>query len=423
MPFRHGSVSYARFAVVGGPTQVDQDLVDALAAGQLTPAPVGAVELETGWVAGRHVLDTDFERESIVFGDTLVFGLRIDTNRVPADLRRAYRALAEQARRAESVTGAISKVERRDAKEEAEERCRAELSSGRHRKSKLVPVVWDVARKVLLAPAFGDAPRNALEDLFRATIDGATLEPRSAGGLAGAILGARGRSRDYEDVRPSPFTNPPAGASGDEGRAVSVPAVPWSWAGPEPKDFLGNEFLLWLWFHTLNGAATIDTHAGPVAVVFDRLLETQCAWDVTGAQSLRADGPTRLPEAMKALSIGKWPRKAGLLVAAGGEHWEFSFQADRFNITSAKLPKPDEPISDEREMVEYRLASLESLDRTMVSLFTMFLDLRMSEAWMSTRASITGWIRGDASSSSAPAPAPAPEIVTTIAGNAVPEPV
>ena len=62
----------------------------------------------------------------------------------------------------------------------------------------------------------------------------------TAGSLALRLLEPHGRRRDYEDLRPTRFVTGPEGES-------QFPEYPWVAKGPEPKDFLGNEFLLWLW--------------------------------------------------------------------------------------------------------------------------------------------------------------------------------
>jgi hypothetical protein len=327
----------------------------------------------------------------VAFGETLLLGLRIDTNRLPAEIRRAYRAMAESARAAASETGLVSKREKREAGEEADERCRQELATGRHVRSIHVPVVWDLRRRLLLAPIFSDTTSAVLRELFAATFDG-SLEPLSSGALASELLSARGLGRDYEDLTPSPFTPPPPAAHDEDGRGTTIPTPPWSFGGPEPKDFLGNEMLIWLWATCETGSAMIETKHGEVAIAIDRALDMDCAWDATGKQTLRADAPTRLPEAGAALRIGKWPRKAGLMIAAEGEQWELTFQADRFLITGAKLSKPEEPPASPRELIEMRLASLEALDRAMVDLFDAFLAQRASGAWPTQRQRIREWI-------------------------------
>src|SRR5438067_1495398 len=46
--------------------------------------------VEVGWTAGDHILDTDFDLEKNIVNDALHFCLRVDTQKVPSDLLRAY---------------------------------------------------------------------------------------------------------------------------------------------------------------------------------------------------------------------------------------------------------------------------------------------------------------------------------------------
>jgi hypothetical protein len=399
MPFRSGSVSYARFQTLGGaPSAATQDVLDALAEHTISEAGLLPVETQFGWTTGLHVYDTNFDRDTNIVGPCLLLGMRIDTNKVPADIKRAYRAMAEAARTHDSDTGFLSKREKREAAEEVEERCREDLSAGRFRRSKLLPVCWDVERGLVLAPAFGEAASSALMDLFRATFD-CKLEPLSAGSVALDILASRGMTRNYEDLKPSAFTAAPAEALAGEGESIgSTPPVPWSAAGPQPSDFLGNEFLIWLWHQCEVEEGLIETEAGRLAVVMDRMLDMECAWEATGKQALAANGPTRLPEAAAGLRHGKWPRKAGLLLALGAEEFELTLQADRFLVTGLKLPKPEDPADTPRDELERRVQLVSDVDRALVGLFRVFLERRVAESWQATRGEISRWIQSKAAS-------------------------
>ena len=216
------------------------------------PPSVGAPpETQAGFCAGRHVFDLQFDAETMSFGPSLLMGMRIDTNRVPAELKKAYRAIAEQAAAAESPTGYLNRAEKRIAREEAEEKCRRELADGRHRSSRMTPILWDLSRRVVLAPVFSDNKVSALSDLFHTCFD-CSLRPMSAGAIALETMTQRGLTRNYEDAAPTPFTDPPPTADREDGRSLKNPIVPWAFGGPEPSDFLGNEFLIWLWFLAAN---------------------------------------------------------------------------------------------------------------------------------------------------------------------------
>jgi len=409
MGIRNGSISYARFKVAGSggrtpPRDVDAGLLEALAGGQLRPGGVGEPPpVEFGWCGGRHVYDGAFGAEHNVFGRALLFGLRVDANKVPAEIRRAYRAMAEAGYAADSGTGFLSRREKTAAKEEAEERCRSELAEGRYRRSKMVEVLWDLERSVVLAPAFSDAATTGLRDLFHSTFD-LKLQPLSSGGLAFDVLSSRGLMREYEDLQPSAFTPPPAGAidpDQPESADGTRPSVPWAHVTPEASDFIGNEFLLWLWWRCERDEGVVDTaEAGSVALAVERSLDMQCAWDATGKQSLTADGVARAPEARVGLKNGKWPRKAGLIVAAGGEQFELTLQADRFILTGVKVEKPEEDIGSPRELVEHRLGQVRTLDEALVGVYDAFLRERTASGWTTRRDRIGAWMRGRSSSPS-----------------------
>ena len=405
MSFRTGSLSYARFKLSGlggksAPVHVEEQHLELLKENTLRPTTLGEPQpVEFGWCGGRHVFDESFNAFNSVFGDTLLFGMRIDTNKVPGDLKRAYRAIAEAAFAEDSGGGGfLSRREKMAAKEEADERCRQELTEGKHRKSKMVDVWWDMARSTLLTPIWNDANTTGLRDLITESFDLKTTS-LSSGGLAWEILSSKGRTRDYEDLKPTAFTTAPAGfGEGDDAMPVDSgrPSVPWAHITPEASDFVGNEFLLWLWWQLDTEGGIFDTSSGEVSIAIDRVLDMECPWNVTGKQGLTADGPSRSPEAKRGLKSGKWPRKTGIIVATDHQQWEATFQADRFVFTGIKMPKPDEDAApaSPRELTEFRLASLRCFDIAMVSLFELFLDKRTDDSWNSTRDRIARWING-----------------------------
>ena len=85
--------------------------------GVAKPGEFGAEEVEYGWGGGRHVLDGHFGFEQNVFADALHFALRIDTNKVPGDLKKAYQLMEEEAVAAGNPSGFISKSQKRDVKD------------------------------------------------------------------------------------------------------------------------------------------------------------------------------------------------------------------------------------------------------------------------------------------------------------------
>ena len=133
MGFASGSVTFRRFAVVGEqPSAIDQDLLDRIEPHVLRERDLGVPEeTEYGWSGGRHILDGNIGFETNVYADALVFGLRIDTNKVPSDLKKAYTLMEEEVVAATNPSGFISKNQKRDVKDTIRRKLDDDLRSGR----------------------------------------------------------------------------------------------------------------------------------------------------------------------------------------------------------------------------------------------------------------------------------------------------
>jgi hypothetical protein len=119
MGFASGAVSFRRFAVVGkAPKTPSQELLDTLAEHALREQEFGVPEeVEYGWSGGRHVFDAQFSFEHNVFADALHFALRIDTNKVPGELKKAWQIMEEEAVAKNNPSGFISKNQKREVKD------------------------------------------------------------------------------------------------------------------------------------------------------------------------------------------------------------------------------------------------------------------------------------------------------------------
>jgi len=411
MGFAAGRVTFCRFNVVGdAPVSVDDTAIGTLSdhAFKETDA-AGPDDVETGFVGNAHLFDTQFSYDANAFGNPpgslLLCGVRIDSHQVPAEVRHAYRKMEEQAVAALNPSGFASKAQKRDAQDVAERHIHEELRSGKYRKSKLTPILWNLAtRQLFVGATAASAVEHVASLLYRAF--NVQLEPLSAGGAAQHVFGAN--QRDFEDLLPARFTNPPADAKADhedaEGPAdINIPRVPWIKSGHNTRDFLGNEMLIWLWWTTETSDSVIrvpEFVAGKstgrhsdIAVMFDRSLDMDCAWDVRGKQSLRGDKPTRLPEAAEALATGKWPRKAGLILADNDDEtqWELTLQGDRMQVSGLALPKIEEA-ETMRDIIDARLDLTVRLADVLDGLFRVYLDERRSSGWSGKRDAIREWI-------------------------------
>ena len=162
MGFLSGPVTLECFRVDGEqPRQFGPEHVKTLkkfAIGQLETSSTD--QADVGFLAGRHLLDLDFDLEKNVIGEALHCAVRIDTNQIPAAVRKAWLQMELAAATADSPTGRPTKVQRQEAREAVEARCEEEAQSGRFRKMQQWPVLWDASQGLLY---FGGASATAGE--------------------------------------------------------------------------------------------------------------------------------------------------------------------------------------------------------------------------------------------------------------------
>ncbi|QDU60735.1 hypothetical protein Pan216_15850 [Planctomycetes bacterium Pan216] len=384
MGFLSGRVSYERFRVSGRSLQqFDQqhvDILDQYAIGK--GGAIGADGVEMGFTAGGHVLDLDFGLEKNIANDTLSFGMRVDTNKPPADLVKAYTQLEIDALAAQNPSGFASRRQRSQAKETALERLDAMGKDGRFRKMQQFSALWDLKQEVVY---FGASSLTAMErflSLFKEAFD-RTLERITAGTLALGRSAEEGRQRSLEDLEPATFVGPK--------RKISV-----AWLdGPfGSRDFLGNEFLLWLWWVTECRSDTIKlSDDTSVTCVLNKTLSLECPLNETGRETISSDAPTRLPEAKRAVLGGKWPRKTGMMISRHDEAYELVLTAESLAVGSASLPKLE--TDSARAEREERVDQLRHLTETLDLLFDSYVRRRLSSKWSEDLSAIRRWLEED----------------------------
>lgn len=398
MSFTSGRVTFTRFRVAGdAPTACDDALLSILTEHRFQERDIGKPEeVEVGFVTAEHLLDTRFTAESCFYGKGIaLFALRLDTHKVPTDVKHAHYKINEQAAAAGSPTGLASRTEKREAREAAGRSLDKDLADGMYRKSASYQVMWDLESKTLYLNATSGKAIEHLVRLMRMAF-AVELHQLTAGVLAGAILRELGKMREFEDLAPSSFTDPPAQfeRGPDDARGWSRgdhPPLPWVAKSSDLADWIGNEFLIWLWWL----CETNDGMVGDVHVVFSSSLDMDCAWGVGGRQALRGDivggGPTKLKEAGNALATGKWPRRAGLLLAQDDTQVELTLQGDSFAVTAAMLPQIEDAASP-RELTMHRLLLIHLLGNTLDTVYRWFLKDRTASSWASKRTKIRRWI-------------------------------
>ena len=90
----------------------------------------------------------------------------------------------------------------------------------------------------------------------------------------------------------------------------------------------------------------------------------------------------RLPEAARAIRIGKLPRIAGLILPRHGEQYELTLQAETFTISGARIRIEDaQEAADGQGILERRIESVRGLHETVALLFRACCEQRISKNW------------------------------------------
>src|ERR1700722_7538427 len=114
-----GRVTFVRFRVnspspgMFGPEHLE--CLEAQVIGKQRTAASDGVEV--GWIAGDHILDTRFDLAKNIVNDALHFALRVDTNKLPSDLLRAYTQVDLQALAKNNPSGLPSGRQKREARD------------------------------------------------------------------------------------------------------------------------------------------------------------------------------------------------------------------------------------------------------------------------------------------------------------------
>lgn len=381
MGFFSGRMSCVRYKVGGknprsfGPEQIQQLAAHAIGKQRIASADGN----QTGWGAGDHVLDVQFELEKNIINDVCCFDLRLDQLAIPPDLLRAYTLIELEGLAAANASGIPSQRQKREARLLARERLEKEARDGRFLRRKAFPMLWDRGSGELLAGTTSPTALDSLHTLFQQTFE-RSLEALGAGRQAFRLAEVTGHPRNVDDASPTNFVASHSGT------------VAWV-ADEANRDFLGNEYLLWLWFHLENVADTVTLEDGSEAtLMLARTLTLECPRGQTGKETISSEGPTRLPETKRALQAGKLPRKVGVTVVRNDAQYELTLQAESFAVSGAKLPIPEG--DEERTRREERINQIRHLLETLDLLYATFGRKRWGTEWAKETAKIKKWLTG-----------------------------
>ncbi len=383
MGFLSGSATFERFRITNDPTgPFGDEHLDLLKKHRIKSSGRNLYESPSvGFAGGAHLLDTQFDFAKNVIGDALHFAVRVDSCQIPGPVKRAWTHIELAGIMKDNPGGRPSKVQRDEAKEAVEARCAAESEQGNFKKMAVTPVLWDSVSETLYLGSTSEKSNDACLQLIN-DVFGLEFCRVTAGKLALEYAESIEHSEAIHDAKPAPF------------HAESNGHVVWWNAIKGNFDFLGNEFLLWLWWYwETNGDVIPLADGSEVSGMFARSLSLDCPIGENGKETISSDSPVALPEAMLAIRMGKLPRKAGLTLVRNDEQFDLALQAETLSVGSARIRQIGND-ADAPDNID-RVASIRQLAETLDLLYDVFCTARFGKQWTAELNSIQQWLQID----------------------------
>jgi len=155
------------------------------------------------------------------------------------------------------------------------------------------------------------------------------------------------------------------------------------------KEFLGNDFLLWLWFRSsTNQGDILDIELS----LSKKIILKADDQKLFGTISCSGSG---FKEARHALADGYKITSAGITITLDDEEvYSFTLDSMCLDISGLKCPRVVMDDDDDPDGLFYEKIGLISKVRDKVEhLFSSFIELRLSEDWGGEFEVLTAWVR------------------------------
>ena len=166
--------------------------------------------------------------------------------------------------------------------------------------------------------------------------------------------------------------------------------------------FVGDEFLTWLWF-TLEKdnriLQRIDPDIAALEIGNRMVFENRYRKDSDETVTIKGE-EANMDEGLLALKKGAMVTEVNLVYRSGDQEWRFNLKGESLNISSLRVPETGKvETKDDIEGAVIEKAFLcEKIIRLINGLFNHFIKLRVSTEWTSkTVPAIRKWILSTAS--------------------------
>jgi len=147
-------------------------------------------------------------------------------------------------------------------------------------------------------------------------------------------------------------------------------------------EFLGKEFLAWLWFRTETGRGSFKLDDKTIEIWFDGKITLQ-GENERGLETITCSGESQnMKEARFALAANKEVVQATLVLSLGDNQWTFVLDSLWLNFKTFKTPRVIQDKRDDPDGLFYeKIFLIEAAVSAMDGIYAEFLKLRLSPEW------------------------------------------
>lgn len=157
--------------------------------------------------------------------------------------------------------------------------------------------------------------------------------------------------------------------------------------------FLGEEFLLWLWFRFETEGGEFPVGPG-IGVAIDNLVQFAVDSDDDVQTTLRNGLPTRAAEARAGLRQGRRIAKLRVLIASGSEQFAFTIDGETMRLSAVRLSEDPEDCECQKDRNDSRAGAWVFLHELVDQLYRTFVRERLKPEWLEQEAGrIAAWMR------------------------------
>lgn len=161
--------------------------------------------------------------------------------------------------------------------------------------------------------------------------------------------------------------------------------------------FIGDEFLTWLWFVIEQDAPLLrrlDNEMASLEIGNRMVLENRYRKDSGETVTIKGD-EANMDEGLLALKKGAMVAEVNLVYRSGDHEWRFNLKGESLNLSSLKVPETGkvETRDDIEGAVIEKVYLCEKITNLINAVFAHFIKLRVSNDWSAkTVPAIRKWI-------------------------------